>query len=228
MKQVSTAYQSNAVRDRRQALILEHLTFVKHILGKMIASLPKSVDRENLEAAGVLGLVEAAQSFDPLRGVGFKTFAYQRIRGAIYDELRRNCPIPQSLLQKIARLNRILQEFQGPCTPEILAEQSGFSAESVEQCLEAMRMMRPSAWDDLKSKAKFAESNRPDNLVEYKELRERLVAGIFSLPEQERIVISLYYLEDLRLKEIGEALRLSESRVSKILAKAEFRLQQSI
>lgn len=207
---------------------MENLTFVKHVLGKMIATLPKSVDRENLEAAGVLGLVEAAQSFDPLRGVAFQTFAFQRIRGAIYDELRRNCPVPQSLLQKIARLKRIMQEFQGPCTPEILAEQAGFSVETVEQCLEAMRLMRPSVWDDLKSKTKFAESSRPENRAELRELRDQLVRGILALPEQERAVISLYYLEDLRLKEIGKVLKLSESRVSKILAKAEFRLQQSI
>src|SRR5438045_1549313 len=91
-------YQQFSSQTQREELILGNLSLVRHILGRMTAKLPPRIDLDNLEAAGMLGLVEAANRFEPDRGVSFKTFAYTRIRGAIYDELRRNSPFPQDLL----------------------------------------------------------------------------------------------------------------------------------
>src|SRR5262245_65056886 len=93
------SYQDVAVRDRRDALILEHLSVVRHVVGRLLTELPPGLDSENLEAAGMLGLVEAARHFDPNRGVDFRTYAQSRIRGAVLDELRRNCPLPQRVLE---------------------------------------------------------------------------------------------------------------------------------
>src|ERR1700677_653251 len=95
-------YQQEASRVRRDQLILEHLSLVRHAMGRLAARLPAGVDVENVESAGVLGLVEAANRFDPERGILFATYAYTRIRGAMLDELRRNSFLPQQILEKIS------------------------------------------------------------------------------------------------------------------------------
>ncbi len=102
--------------------------------------MPAAVDQENLEGAGLLGLVEAAQHFDPTRGVSFKTFAYRRIRGAILDELRRNTPLPQKILRQISQVRRICETLRSPVTPEMIQELTGMSEAEVERTLEAMRL----------------------------------------------------------------------------------------
>ena len=91
----------------RDQLVVDNLPFVRHILSKLLNQLPRGVDAENLESAGVLGLIEAASQFDASRKVEFRTFAYQRIRGAILDELRRNCPLSQQMLQRLSTLRQI-------------------------------------------------------------------------------------------------------------------------
>jgi RNA polymerase sigma factor FliA len=102
MEAIARAYRQVADRNSRDQLIVDHLDFVRHVLGRIVAGLPKGIDFENLEAAGVLGLVEAAGQYDPAREVPFKTYAFPRVRGAIFDELRRNCPLPQQMLQRWA------------------------------------------------------------------------------------------------------------------------------
>src|SRR5438132_5689067 len=106
MKTPLKAYQSVQTEQRRDALIMAHLPLVRHTLSRLIVHLPPGVDVENLEAAGTLGLVEAASKFDPERGVKFETFAVWRIRGAVFDELRRNCPFPQHLLERMAQVRQ--------------------------------------------------------------------------------------------------------------------------
>jgi RNA polymerase sigma factor for flagellar operon FliA len=121
---------SGATSDRsteadRDQLILDNLGYVKHILGKLLNQLPLRVDTENLEAAGVLGLIEAAAQYDPSRNVEFRTFSYRRIRGEILDELRRNCPLSQQMLQKTTALRHLRSQFQGTVSVEQLADASG-------------------------------------------------------------------------------------------------------
>lgn len=222
-------YRSMLQSQQRDEMIVEHLPFVRHVLGRMVGSLPTGVDVENLEAAGVLGLVEASQQFDASRGVPFKSFAYRRIHGAIIDELRRNCPLPQHVLQGVAKVRRACELLEPPVTPEIIAQETGLSPDEVAVCLEAIRLTRPSHWEEASS----SRALRPEEAdgdprveVEQRECRQVLAECITRLPDQERLVLTLYYLEDLRLKEIGRVLRLSESRVSRILSKAEHRLRE--
>ncbi|MCA9186636.1 MAG: sigma-70 family RNA polymerase sigma factor [Pirellulaceae bacterium] len=231
MTRARQTYEKQARKQMVDQLILDHLDFVRNILGKLVAQLPNDVDTENLESAGVLGLVEAAQQFDPQREVAFKTFAYTRIRGAILDELRRNSPLPQKMMQQIARIRTVCETMPPPITPELLAEKTAMSLTDVEQTLEAMRLSRIRTGQDsvtVLGSIRDMRHERPEAPIEDAELKAILVDSITRLPEKERLVITLYYLEDLRLKEIGEALRLSESRVSRILAKAEFRLSQYV
>ena len=224
-------YQQVSAQSQREELILAHLSLVRHILGRLAARFPRGIDLDNLEAAGVLGLVEAANRFEAERGIAFKTFAYTRIRGAIYDELRRNCPLPQDLLERTAKVRRILQATPPPASIDKLAKESGLSEEEVTECLAAMRLTRNVSWDDIApfNKGQLASSGeRPDELLEDVERKKLLVEAILQLPESERLSITLYYMEDLRLKEIGKVLNLSESRVSRLLKSAQHRIEEHI
>lgn len=225
------AYQEFSAQSQREEWILGNLSLVRHILGRLSARLPPRIDLDNLEAAGTLGLVEAANRFEPSRGVAFRTFAYARIRGAIYDELRRNSPFPQDLLERIAIVRKTVQRMPPPIRIEEVAEATGLSEEVVNECFAAMRLSRTLSWDDVGEPSKLAESgaaDRPDDRLESEERKMLLAEAISTLPEGERLAITLYYLEDLRLKEIGRALHLSESRVSRILKSAEHHIEEYI
>ncbi len=224
-------YKTHTTREQRDQLIVDHLRFVRHILGKLIPNLPNNVDNDNLESAGVLGLVEAAQQFDPNRGVAFQTFAYSRIRGAILDELRRNSPLPQKMIQQATMVRKAIETLPQPVDSEVIAEQTGLSVDDVEKTLEAMRLARFQNWDDsaaLLGGVLDGHADRPDELAEKSELQRLLAEAIAELPERERVIVTLYHLEDLRLKEIGEVVQLSESRVSRVLASAHLQLNQIV
>lgn len=227
MDAATRAYKDVSSGNQRDNLILEHLEYVQHILRKMLVTLPASVDAENLESAGTLGLIEAAKQFDPDRGVAFKSFAYPRIRGEIIDELRRNSPLPQRMLQAAAKIRSVCETLPPPVTPEMIATETDLTVDEVENCLEAMRLARPGAWSETERAAASGDSN-PAQSLEQEEYRRMIADCIEELPEQERLVLELYYMEDLRLREIAEVVELSESRVSRILSRAEFRLREHI
>src|SRR5215470_10243134 len=127
MQSGTQAYQQQAAQTRRDQLILAHLPLVKHAIGRLMGRLPSGVDAENLESAGVLGLVEAANRFDPERGVKFETYAYPRIRGAVVDEMRRNSCLPQEAMEQVANVRRAYQQAPAPVTVEALAAATGLS-----------------------------------------------------------------------------------------------------
>ena len=221
------AYSDLAQRDRRDTLILDHLSLVRHIAGKQLAELPPGVDLENLESAGVLGLVEAANHFDLERGTQFKTFAYTRIRGAILDELRRNCMLPQQMLQMVGRVRRAYENLPAPVTVEALVGATGLTGDEVADCLAAIRMTRTTSLDgSLESLGTRLDdpAHRPDAIAEKEEQKRLVIDALGKLEKREQVIVTLYYLEDLRLKEIGEVLNLSESRVSRLLNVALFHL----
>ena len=231
MKTASEVYKRVSCELMRDELIVHHLEFVRHILAKLVASLPDGVDTENLESAGILGLVEAAQQYDPSRAAAFRTFSYPRIRGAIIDELRRNCPLPQRMLQMIAKVRKATEALESPVTPEDIARLTSLSARQVEDCLAAIRLTRLGVWDEVAPGTHVRRDqaeDRPDSQLEHEESKRVLAECIQQLPENERVVVTMYYLDDLRLKEIGKVIGRSEARVSRILAKAEFRLKELV
>lgn len=224
------AYQQVRADAQRDELILGHLSLVRHILARLSATLPYGIDLENLEAAGTLGLVEAATRFEPGRGVHFKTFAYTRIRGAIFDELRRNCPLPQELLERIAQVRRALQSIPPPVRIEALCQLTGLTENEVNECLAAMRLTRVVSWNDIAEPTDSANApaQRPERHLENAERTQLLAEAVKTLPDAERLAITLYYMEDLRLKEIGCVLNLSESRVCRLLKSAELLIEQYV
>jgi RNA polymerase sigma factor FliA len=227
MQNGTQVYNQEAVKTRRDQLILAHLPLVKHAIGRLVGRLPSGVDAENLESAGVLGLVEAANRFDPDRGVKFETFAYLRIRGAVVDEMRRNSCMPQQVLDHVASVRRAYQQLPAPASIEGLASATGLSEDQVMDCLAAMRLARTVPLEKLGKAAEGEPASavdQPGHQAEQAELRDLLARAIESLSERQRLVVTLYYLEDMRLKEIGEVVHLSESRVSRLLDAGLFQL----
>ena len=225
------AYQRNAEQQRRDDLILGHLPLVKHVIGRLLGDLPASVDAENLESAGVLGLVEAASKFDPTRNAQFKTFAYLRIRGAIVDELRRNSPLPQHVLARVAQIRKAYRTLPHPITVEALVAATGLTEDEVTDTLAAERFAKTMSWEQAAEPSGLepaAHAEEPSLEVERAEAEHLLTAAIEALPPKERTAVTLYYREDLRLKEIAQVMSLSVSRVSRLLSKATFELGEQL
>ncbi|MGE0374998.1 MAG: sigma-70 family RNA polymerase sigma factor [Planctomycetaceae bacterium] len=223
-------YQKVVQANQSEQLILDHLYYVRHVLGRTVADVPEGVDLENLEAAGILGLVEAAAQFDPRREVAFTTFAYMRIRGAILDELRRNCPLSRKMLKHWDLIRTAYGRLEPPVAPEDLAEATGLQLEEVFNCLQSIRLTNPDSWHEELDRRELSPDagGPPAETAERDEELQLLADSIEQLPDQERTVLTLYHLEELRLKEIGDVLNLSESRISRVLASAELRLKETV
>jgi RNA polymerase sigma factor FliA len=221
--------------EQRNRLIEDYLPLVGHVLGRLTIHLPQTLDREDLFETGVLGLMQAAKTFNPSRGAIFKTHAYTTIRGAILDEIRKHDPVPRSRRDRVRRLagvERVLTDRLGRApTPDEMAVEAGLTIDQVEESLvhahgAAILSLESaaSARDDDESRlVQLLASPRgddPAHRAAEAELKERLAPAIQALPERERRVIVLYYAENLRLKEIGAVLGVTESRVSQIHARA--------
>ena len=221
-------YSVTATQSARDELILNHLWLVRHLVGKLAARVPPGVDVDNLESAGLLGLVEAAQRFDSSRGVDFKAYASLRIRGAIIDEARRNSPLPQELLHQVKLVSKAQEQLAPPVTIEALSSATGLTMDQVLDALMAIPLTQVKSFDPAADELSRLTADVCSADIERDEERKLLAEAIASLPERERLIVTLYYKEDLRLKEIGEMLGLSESRVSRLLTAAQFQLREYV
>lgn len=228
----ATAYLRESRQSEQDALIVEHLEYVQQIFGQLVGKLPAGVDRESLLSAGTLGLVEAARKYDPTHEAAFKTYAYPRIRGAIVDELRRSSPVPQRVLKMMAQVREAKRELPAPATIEDIAAHTGLRVEDIDECLQAQRLTQQKSWSDVLDEQCLAIHGRSETTAgEYLEQEERvriLADAIEQLPERERTVLTLYYLEELRQQEIGEVIGVSVSRVSRVLARAEEAVREHV
>jgi RNA polymerase sigma factor FliA len=224
----------------RQALIEAHLPQVKYIAGRMLAKLPASVERDDLVGAGVLGLLDAVEKYDELRGVQFKTYAETRIRGAILDSLRELDWSSRSLRARAreieAAARKIEQEQGRMADEEELAAALGLELSAFQTLLGDLRGLTLVELDNHEENSLGSSAwqvpDHPDRspLKEYErqEMREKLAAIINRLPERERQVIALYYVEELTMKETGAVLGLTESRVSQIHTQALMHLRAAL
>lgn len=230
-----------AMRDK---LLADYLPLVKNVAGRMAAGFPKSVELNDLVNTGVIGLIEAFNNFDPKRGVKFETFAVPRIRGAILDELRALDWVPRSTRSKARNIERATNKLEGELGREPsdleLASTLDISTEELHHAQKDVSVTMLLSLDELICRE---DDNRQvprietienaatvDVLedMEKLELRVFLIHAISNLTEQERLVVSLYYYEELTLKEIGEIMLISESRVSQIHTRAVDRLRAMI
>lgn len=221
----------------REKLILDHVPLLKHLVGRMSFDLPSSVDRDDLFGYGMLGLIQAADSWEQGRGLKFSTYAFPKIRGAILDELRRADFLPRGRREKVRDLDRAVAELEQRTgfapTPEELAAHLGLSLEEVDEILLSAKSAGHASLDEDVSTTLFQRLNDPQTddpqqLAEFDELKALLVDAIKELADQERTVITLYYGEELLLREIGQVLGVTESRVSQIHTRALYRLNREL
>ena len=229
--------QYAAVAFDRDKLILDHVPLVKHIAGRMALDLPGGLERDDLYGWGMLGLVNAADSFEPGRGLKFSTYAFSKIRGAILDELRRADFLPRGRREKMRELDRAVSALSHRTgispSPEEIAKELGVSLDEVDEILLAAKSAGHASLDSDVSDALFArlsdpEAQDPQGSAELEETKALLVRAIGDLSEQERTVITLYYGEELRLREIADVLGVTESRVSQVHTRALYRLNRDL
>lgn len=227
-------------RPERDALVEQYLPLVRHVASRLPVAMPPGFDRDDLFGAGTIGLVHAAETWDPLRGASFKTFAYTAIRGAILDELRRLDPLPRPRRDRLRRMRRMSADLRAelgrePSLDEIAARMGVTRADLAED-VELLRVTRVVSLDELRSLERsdvagdVAELDTPGpvDLAERKDLVERVAQAIGELPDPDRRVAVLYHHDGLYLKEIGTLLGISESRVCQILGRAHARLRRVV
>ncbi len=226
--------------DTRDELILKHMSMVRFLVGRIASQMPPHLDQQDLMSAATIGLINAADRFDPGRGVLFKTFAEQHIRGTIIDELRSHDVLSRTMRDKHKKLTRqitILEHKLGrnPASEEV-AEALGVGLDEYYSLLDDVHVYSfislDDSWDDdegnslcLADVLRENNAKSPQQQVIMMQLTEALGQAIDTLPEKDRLVVTLYYNEDLNLKEIGEVMGLTESRISQILTQAMARLR---
>ncbi len=224
----------------RDKLVEENVNLVKIIANQIAMHLPPHIDVEDLIGAGIIGLIEAVDNFDPQRGVKFSTYATIRIRGAIMDQLRSMDWLSRSMRDKSNQLERAYLElekkFGRPAEPEEVAEHLGLTTEEFFQLLREVSASTVLNIEDLgigggQEGLNILECIRDPNgkdpllVSKLNELKKIVKEAVEKLPEKEKLIISLYYYNELTMKEIGRVLDITESRVSQLHSQSMHRLK---
>ena len=234
-------FKERSDQHARDQLILNYAPLVKYVAGRMSSALPSHVDEADLISYGLLGLINAVERFDPKRRIKFETYAVTRIKGAIIDELRSLDWVPRSVRARAREIERasarLEHELQRAPTDEEISVALGISVNDFQDSILAIANSSLVALDEMWSLSSGGESltlmdtisdteaTDPASALGETETRLTLADAIARLPEREKIVVSLYYYEGLTLREIGEVLGVTESRVSQLHTKAVLRLR---
>ena len=225
----------------REELIRQYLPLIKLVANRILRKLPPQIEIGDLINTGVLGLIDAIEKFDPARDIKFETYAEFRIRGAILDELRNLDWAPRAVRHKIHQLQAAIERLEGAhkrhATDEELAAELCIS---LEEYFDLLNMASGVTLMSLEDLGYSKDSTQRRNVLEYyrephnesliellhlRETRDIIAAVLESLPDNERFVLSMYYFDELTMKEIGLVLGITESRVSQIHNKAILRLK---
>ncbi|MCL1878795.1 MAG: FliA/WhiG family RNA polymerase sigma factor [Defluviitaleaceae bacterium] len=234
------AYNEGKNPALKEKLILYYAPLVKYVAGRLMVHVGQHVELDDLVGYGIFGLLDAIDKFDNAKGVKFETYASFRIRGAIIDHIRKMDWVPRTLRQKNKQMEQIYttleDELGRPPSDEELALKLNLSLEETQDLIRKSSVLSLVSLDDFMDQnyeSSFAPlvMNRMDSPEEQAELQERkklLAEAIANLTEKEKLVITLYYFEDLTLREISSIMKVSESRVSQIHTKAISRLQTKL
>ncbi|MBN2483016.1 MAG: FliA/WhiG family RNA polymerase sigma factor [Candidatus Omnitrophica bacterium] len=215
--------------------ILEYLPLIKKVVSRIFPSIPSQlVDFEDLVGYGIVGLIEAMNTYDSKKGVKLSTYAFYRIRGAILDALRSFDWIPRQMRKKFHIISQGLNELTAllgrePTSEEVAAHVKMDPQEVDSLLMDISQSEVLSLEDQLHNYLKQKTDNFLNmNEFEFEDLKKAMSQAIDELPERERLVLVLYYYEELNLKEIGKVLEISESRISQILKKATVHLREKL
>lgn len=247
MSNIPSAYLKKAKRithREKERLILEYAPTIKYIAQRIVARLPPHISIDDLINAGVIGLIDAIEKYDPCRDNTFKTYAEFRIRGAMLDELRGLDWVPRSVRQKESALERAYEELERglgrSASDEEVAEKLGITLQEFYEWLNQVKGVSLLSLEALGMRAADGESvnlleilpgddtKSPLQALQTHRLKEIVTRAIDDLPYQEKVVISLYYYEELTMKEIGKVMEITESRVSQIHTKAILHLRTKL
>lgn len=224
----------------RDQLIMDYSPLIRFVAQRIAARLPSNIDVDDLISAGVIGLMDAIEKYDPSRDNKFKTYAEFRIRGAILDELRSQDWVPRSVRDKAKKIDRtyaeLEQRFGRAVSDTEVSDAMGMGIDEYYDMVSKVKAVTLLSIDELtgpsqhdrKSLLECLEnigSKNPFTQLKSKGVRELLMKNIEDLPEKQKLVLSLYYYEDLNLKEIGRILEVTESRVSQLHTQAVTRLR---
>jgi RNA polymerase sigma factor for flagellar operon FliA len=235
-------YRRTGDQKLRDRLILTYAPLVKYVAGRLGSGLPAHVDEGDLVSYGLLGLMGAIERFDPTREIKFETYAMARIKGQIIDELRAMDWVPRSVRARARDIERAITELEKKLerapTDEEIAAKLGISTDELEESLTDIGRSSIAALDELWTVAggdgdqvalidTIEDDSAPDpqGTLSVTEQKEALAEAIALLPEREKLVVTLYYYEELTLREIGEVLSVTESRVSQLHTRAVLRLK---
>ena len=233
--------RSTKIRDQ---FIKQYMPLVKYVAGKVSTGMPESVEFDDLVGYGQFGLLDAISRYDPDKNVKFKTYAVTRIRGAIFDELRELDWVPRSVRQKSREIEDTITELEAKlgrtASDAEIAKAMGMTESEYESVVMKVSgtniLSLNDVWysnDDsdnmsIGDNIEAPNSMNPDVIVERKEIKRVIIQAINELPQNEKMVIILYYHEDLTFKEIGQVLNVSESRISQLHSKANLRLRAKL
>lgn len=242
-RQYSPSRETETRRKERERLVTEYAPLVKTIAGRLAIKLPKHISLDDLLSAGIMGLLDAIEKFNAEKGVEFKSYAEFRIRGAMIDELRAMDWVPRSIRRNTKRLEeayaRVEKEKMRPATDEEVAHELGLDLEAFYRLLDETKGV------SLISEDECVNLVAQDGAVEWKtphagramtpldslrlgEVRQVIAESVDRLPKNERTVVALYYYEELTMKEIGDVMGYTESRVSQLHTKAVIRLRSNL
>ena len=234
-------YKDEVDTDARDELILNYSPLVKYVAGRLASSLPQTVDTADLISYGIFGLIDAIEKFDPGRAIKFETYAIARIKGAIIDELRAMDWVPRSVRSRAREIEASYIALENqlkrlPSDTEV-ADHMGITLKEFHTILTKLSYTSVVSFEELwvggeredgqsaLGSIRDDAAEDPVAIFESAEIKEILAGAIERLPEREKTVIALYYYEGLTLKEIGQVLGVTESRVSQLHTKAVLRLR---
>jgi RNA polymerase sigma factor for flagellar operon FliA len=235
MRAISPVALYQQCQPKGDELVLAHLGLVKRVAIHLKARVPAFMELDELIQVGMLGLLEASKAYDPAKGVEFENFAHSRVRGAMLDEVRRLSFLPRSAVafnkEHNEGLHVLASELGRNPTESEIAEFMGKDLEEFQRERGKARRFETYSLEVVTEEVMgIADdaSHQPDVMVEEAEFMDAVTAAIGELPEREQTVMQLYYVEELNLKEIGEVLGVSESRISQILSSVVKKLRGTL